>query len=133
MTLALGDARINCLLAYAVLAKYRWAVAPAGIGFAERALGSQHAGNLFVGGSRTFLDGGYLFEFTFDSSRRQFAFSDPKLKDKVDDNDYKFDEGQSASLVAGTNFVIVTNIVSGSDGNLYVTSLSNGAVYMIHQ
>ena len=112
---------------------WRWAVAPAGIGFAERALGSQHAGNLFVGGSRTFLDGGYLFEFTFDSSRRQFAFSDPKLKDKVDDNDYKFDQGQSASLVAGKNFGIVTNIVSGPDGNLYVTSLSNGAVYMIHQ
>ena len=112
---------------------WKWAVAPAAIGFAEGALGSQHAGNLFVGESRTFLDGGYLFEFTFDHSRHQFAFSDPKLKDKVDDNDYKFDEGESESLVAGKNFGIVTNIVSGPDGNLYVTSLTNGAVYMIHQ
>jgi len=112
---------------------WKWAVAPAAIGFAERALGSQHAGNLFVGAARTFLDGGYLFEFTFDHSRREFAFSDPKLKDKVDDNDYKFDEGESESLVAGKNFGIVTNIVSGPDGNLYVTSLTNGAVYMIHQ
>src|SRR5207253_4240139 len=59
------------------------------------------------------------------------AFSDPKLRDRVDDNDYKFDEGQSESLVAGKNFGIVTNIVTGPDGNLYVTSLSNGAVYMI--
>ena len=44
---------------------------------------------------------------------------------------YEFDEGQSGSLVAGKNFGIVTDIVSGPDGNLYVTSLSNGAVYMI--
>src|SRR6202165_4908374 len=31
---------------------WKWAVAPAGIGFAGPALGPQHAGNLFVGGSR---------------------------------------------------------------------------------
>ena len=64
-------------------------------------------------------------------SSTHFAFSDPKLKDRVDNNDYKFDEGQSGSLVAGKNFGIVTNVVSGPDGNLYVTSLTNGAVYMI--
>jgi aldose sugar dehydrogenase len=110
---------------------WKWAVAPAAIGFAGTGLGPQHAGNLFVGASRTFLDEGYLFEFKFDSARRHFAFSDPKLQDGVDDNDYKFDQGESASLVAGKNFGVVTNIVTGPDGNLYVTSLSNGAVYMI--
>jgi len=110
---------------------WKWALAPAAIGFAGTGLGPQHAGNLFVGASRTFLDKGYLFEFTFDNSRKHFTFSDPKLKDGVDDNDYKFDEGQSSSLVAGKNFGIVTNIVTGPDGNLYVTSLSNGTVYMI--
>src|SRR6266699_3855925 len=110
---------------------WKWAVAPAAIGFAGSGLGPQHAGNLFVGASRTFLDEGYLFEFKFDTSRRHFAFSDPTLKDGVDNTDYKFDEGQSGSLVAGKNFGIVTNIVTGPDGNLYVTSLSNGAVYMI--
>src|SRR5437867_4981618 len=89
-----------------------------GNSFRVAALGSRHAGNLFVGASRTFLDGGYLFEFTFDHSRRQFAFSDRKLRDKVDDNDYKFDERESESLVAGENFGIVTDIVSGPDGNL---------------
>ena len=112
---------------------WRWAVAPAAIGFAGSGLGSQHARDLFVGAARTFLDGGYLFEFTFDHSRRHFAFSGAGLKDKVDDNDYKFDEGQSARLVAGKNFGIVTNIVTGPDGNLYVTSLTKGAVYMITQ
>jgi len=110
---------------------WKWAVAPAGIGFADTGLGSQHTGNLFVGGSRTFLDEGYLFEFKFDASRQHFTFSDPKLKDGVDNNDYKFDEGQSGSLVAGKNFGIVTNIVSGPDGKLYVASLSNGKVYKI--
>jgi hypothetical protein len=111
---------------------WKWAVAPAAIGFAGDALGSRHSGNLFVGGSRTFLDEGYLFEFQFDKSRKRFVFpGGSKLQDGVDNNDYKFDEGQSAALVAGKNFGIVTNIVTGPDGNLYVTSLSNGAVYMI--
>ena len=75
-----------------------------------------------------------MLEFKFDSTRQHFAFSDPALADLVDDNDYKFDEGESASLIAGGNFGIVTNIVTEPDGNLYVTSISNGAVYMIsHQ
>jgi len=110
---------------------WRWAVAPAGIGFAGPALGSQHAGSLFVGASRTFLEEGYLFEFKFDQSRQHFVFSDPKLNDRIDNNDYKFDQGESTSLVAGKNFGIVTDIVTGPDGGLYVTSLSNGAVYVI--
>lgn len=109
---------------------WKWAVAPAAIGFAGSGLGS-HSGNLFVGAARTFLDEGYLFEFKFDDKRQHFAFSDSKLKDRVDNNHYKFDEGQSTSLVAGKNFGIVTDIVTGPDGALYVTSLSNGAVYMI--
>jgi hypothetical protein len=90
-----------------------------------------HAGNLFVGASRTFLDEGYLFEFKFAEKRRHFAFSDSKLKDETGNNDYKFDEGRSTSLVAGKNFGIVTDIVTGPDGNLHSTSLSNGRVYMI--
>ena len=111
---------------------WKWAVAPAAIGFAGSTLGPSHSGNLFVGGSRTFLDEGYLFEFQFDQSRKHFAFpGGSKLQDGVDDNDYKFDEGESSVLVVGKNFGIVTNIVTGPDGSLYVTSLSNGAVYMI--
>ena len=110
---------------------WRWAVAPAACGFAGNGLGAQHANNLFVGAARTFLDEGYLFEFKLDSTRQHFAFSDPELADLVDDNDYKFDEGQSEGLIVGENFGIGTNIVTGPDGNLYVVSLSNGAVYMI--
>src|SRR5439155_11049912 len=112
---------------------WRCAIAPAGIGFAGNGLGPQHVNNLFVGGARTFLDGGYLLEFKLDATRLHFSFSDPALADLVDDNDYKFDEGESEALIAGENFGIVTNIVTGPDGNLYVTSLTNGAVYMINQ
>ncbi len=106
-------------------------MAPAAIGFAGNGLGSQHTGNLFVGAARTFLEGGYLFEFTFDQSRKHFAFSEAGAKDKVADNEYKFDEDGSESLMAGENFGIVTDIMTGPDGNLYVTSLSKGTVYMI--
>src|SRR5262249_11245765 len=55
---------------------WKWAVAPAAIGFAGKGLGAQHANDLFVGASRTFLDEGYLFEFKFDQSRQHFAFTD---------------------------------------------------------
>jgi hypothetical protein len=110
---------------------WKWAVAPAGIGFGGVGLGPTHANDLFVGEARTFLDNGYLFEFKFGQSRQHFAFDDPALADRVDDNDYKFDEGESKSLLAGENFGIVTDIQTGPDGNLYVTSLSNGAVYEI--
>ena len=108
-----------------------WAVAPAGIGFVGSGLGPDYAGDLFVGESRTFLDNGYLFELQVRPGPQHFAFTDPALADKVDDNDYKFDAGESKSLLAGMNFGIVTDIETGPDGNLYVTSLSNGAVYMI--
>src|SRR5262249_13817740 len=49
---------------------WRWAVAPAGIGFVGSGLGPGSQGDLFVGEARTFLDGGYLFDFKFDHSRR---------------------------------------------------------------
>src|SRR5207249_1415763 len=110
---------------------WEWAVAPAAIGFAGTGLGPQHAGNLFVGAADPSLDGGYLFEFKFDTTRQHFAFSDTRLNDRVVINESKFDVGNSGSLVAGKNFGVVTNIVSGPDGNLYVTSISNGAVYVI--
>jgi uncharacterized protein (TIGR03118 family) len=111
---------------------WKWTVAPAAIGFADVGLGSQHVGNLFVGAADPSLESGYLLEFKFDSTREHLAFDDPRLNLMVDNNDYKFDLGNSSTLLAGRNFGVVTNIISGPDGNLYVTSLSKGAVYMIH-
>ena len=54
------------------------------------------------------------------------------MRDRVDNNDYKFDEGESGSLVAGKNFGIATNIATGPDGNLYVlTEEDQGALLKI--
>jgi len=49
----------------------------------------------------------------------------------VADNLDKFDVTESESILIGKNFGIATDIQTGPDGNLYVVSLSNGAVYRI--
>ena len=43
----------------------------------------------------------------------------------------KFDLTESESLLIGTDFGIATDIQTGPNGNLYVVSLSNGAIYEI--
>jgi hypothetical protein len=57
--------------------------------------------------------------------------SDPRLEDRVGDNLDKFDITESESLLFGTNFGIGTDIHTGPNGNLFVVSLSNGAIYEI--
>ena len=111
---------------------WKFAVAPAGIGFvSSRALGPQYQGDLVVGAARTFLLDGYLFRFNLTGNRRQIGVDDPRLEDRVADNEDKFDLTESESLVFGQNFGIGTDIHTGPNGNLYVVSLSNGSVYEI--
>lgn len=111
---------------------WKYAVAPSPIGFVQgNALGTEFNGDLFVGASRTTLFGGYLFRFNLSADRQSLALSDSRLQDKVADNADKFDVTESESLLIGKNFGITTDIQTGPDGNLYVVSLSNGAVYQI--
>jgi glucose/arabinose dehydrogenase len=111
---------------------WKFAVAPAGIGFlSSRALGPQYQNDLFVGAARTFLEGGYLFHFDLTGNRRQIAVDDPRLEDRVADNNDKFDITESESLLIGRNFGIGTDIQTGPNGNLFVVSLTNGAVYEV--
>jgi glucose/arabinose dehydrogenase len=113
---------------------WKFEVAPAGIGFLNsRALGPQYEGDLFVGAARTFLEGGHLFHFNLTGNRRKIAVDDPRLEDRVADNLAKFEITESESLLFGRNFGIGTDIQTGPNGNLYVVSLSNGAVYEIHR
>ncbi len=56
---------------------------------------------------------------------------DPRLEDRVADNVAKFDITESESLLFGRNFGIGTDIETGPNGNLYVVSLDQGAVYEI--
>ena len=111
---------------------WKYAVAPSPIGFvAGRGLGADYEGDLFVGASRTTLLNGYLFRFNLTADRLHFAFTDSHLADRVADNTDKFDLIESESLVAGRDFGVTTDIQTGPNGNVFVVSLSNGAVYEI--
>ena len=111
---------------------WKFAVAPAAIGFLRgSALGPQYDNDLFVGASRLTLAGGYLFHFNLTGNRRKIAVDDPRIEDRVADNLSKFDITESESLLFGRNFGIVTDIETGPNGNLFVVSLTNGAIYEI--
>jgi len=112
---------------------WKFAVAPGGIGFMNgRGLGPQYDGDLFVGAARTTLEGGYLFHFNLTGNRRKIGVDDPRLEDRVADNLAKFDITESEEFLIGRNFGVGTDIQTGPNGNLYVVSLSNGAVYEVY-
>jgi len=52
-------------------------------------------------------------------------------RDRVADNNHKFDITESESLPIGTNFGVVTDIETGPNGNLFLVSLDQGAIYEI--
>jgi glucose/arabinose dehydrogenase len=124
--------------------KFSWKfeVAPAAIGFMDgRGIGPQYDGSLFVGAARPFLEGGFLWRFRLTGNRQKFAVDDPRLEDAVADNFAKPSATdpvanaqaiiESESLLFGRNFGVVTDIKTGPNGNLFVVSLSNGAIYEI--
>ncbi|MCA1555960.1 MAG: PQQ-dependent sugar dehydrogenase, partial [Acidobacteria bacterium] len=112
---------------------WKYAVAPSPVGFIRgRTLGANNEGALVVGASRTTLLGGYLFRFKLAGDRRKLSFTDARLaSDLVADNADKFDLTESESLQFGRDFGITTDIQTAPDGNLYVVSLSDGAIYEI--
>jgi aldose sugar dehydrogenase len=111
---------------------WKFEVAPAGMGFVEgRGLGAQFDGDLFVGAARVFLEDGHLFRLRLTGNRRKIAVDDPRLDDRVADNNHKFDITESESLLIGRNFGIGSDIQTGPNGNLFVVSLTDGAVYEI--
>jgi glucose/arabinose dehydrogenase len=121
---------------------WKFEVAPAGIGFMDGGgIGLQYDGDLFVGAARPFLDGGFLWHFNLTGNRRKIAVDDPRLEDRVADNLDKPSPTdpaanaralvESESLLFGRNFGVATDIKTGPNGNLFVVSLSNGAIYEI--
>ena len=113
---------------------WTWEVAPAGLGFmAGRGLGPQFEGDLFLGAATPNLEGGYLFRFNLTGNRRKIGVDDPRLADRVADNLAKHEITESESLLFGRNFGVSTDIRTGPNGNLFVVSLTNGAVYEIHR
>lgn len=111
---------------------WRFEVSPTALGFAFRTrLGAQYEGDMFVGGALPTLAGGYLFRLKLTADRRDLSFSDARLADRVADNLAKYDITESESLLFGSNFGGVTEIQTGPNGNLYVVSVTRGAVYEI--
>jgi hypothetical protein len=107
-------------------------VAPGGIGFVKgRGLGSNFEGDLFMGAATPVLEGGYLFHFHLTGNRRGIATDDPRLEDGVADNVAKHEITESESLLIGRNFGVVTDVETGPNGNLFVVSLTGGAIYEI--
>ena len=114
------------------LLTWKLVVDPAGIGFVVgEKLGEEYEGDLIVGYARDFLLGGHLFRLKLSDDRLDFVFSDPRLADRVADNHDKWDITESESLLFGKGFGIATDIRTGPNGHLFVTSLTNGAVYEI--
>ena len=111
---------------------WKYAIPASPLGFVQgRGIGPQFEGDMFVGAARTFLVGGFLFRFKLTPDRQHFSFTDSRLNDHVADNDDKFDIKESESLLIGRDFGITTDIQTAPNGNLFVVSNSNSAVYEI--
>jgi glucose/arabinose dehydrogenase/plastocyanin len=108
---------------------WKYPVAVTAIGFVtDDRLGPASANTAWMGTVLT--DSLYRYPLASDGSGFDLA-GDAGLKDRVDDNGRKGDVGESAKYVVGTGFGVVTGVVRGPDGMLYVSSLSNGEVYRI--
>jgi aldose sugar dehydrogenase len=106
---------------------WEFVVAPAAIGFAKsEALGAAYHGDLFVGLSVPLPVGGALFRFDVTSNRQRLDADEIEAENE----DFNSLIGSEEFLI-GTNFGVVTDIETSPTGNLFVVSLSNGAVYEI--
>jgi glucose/arabinose dehydrogenase len=113
------------------LLTWKFEIAPAGFGFVGGGLGPEFEGDLIVGGARNFLLDGHLFRLKLSSDRLDLVFDDPRLFDRRANNFDKWDITESESLLFGKGFGIVTDILTGPSGTLFVVGLEKGAVYEI--
>ncbi len=119
---------------------WRYEIGPAGTTFVQGdALGAEYNGTLWIGSARSFQqvggNGGSLYRIKLTPDRLHVDKSaDPRLADGVADNLFrpqKFDGTESETLQIGRGFGTTTSIEQGPDGNLYVVSITDGAIYMI--
>jgi len=119
---------------------WKYEVGPAGTAFVRgTALGPEYEGTMWIGSARSFqqvgANGGSLYRFRLTADRMHVDVSaDPRLADRVADNLFrqqKFEGTESETLVIGKGFGTATDIKQGPDGNLYVVSITDGAIYRI--
>jgi glucose/arabinose dehydrogenase len=119
---------------------WRYEIGPSGAAFVlGSALGTEYDGSLWIGSARSFDqvggNGGSLYRVRLTADRLNVDVSaDPRLADRVADNLFrtqKFDGTESETLRIGTGFGTTPDIEQGPDGNLYVVSITENAIYRI--
>lgn len=136
---------------------WRYSIPPSGLGFLRGdGLGTSYNGTLWsgqatpasiTGGATGTFAGGVLMMFRLTGDRTHLDLSaDTRLADRVADNGivfpppvgtnpaaagYKYDGTESETLMFGQNFGVLTDIQTGPDGNLYLVSNTDNAVYRI--
>jgi glucose/arabinose dehydrogenase len=136
-----GDARTNLVMLPGATyvdpeLSWKYESGPAGTAFVSgTALGADNDGTLWIGSSRSFQqvggNGGGLYRLRLTRDRKKVDISDPRLAERVVDNLGKFEPTESESLLIGRGFGTTPDIEQGPDGNLYVVSITDGAIYMI--
>jgi len=119
---------------------WKYEVGPSGVAFLNgSALGAEYEGTMWMGSARSFQQvggtGGSLYLIRLTQDRLHVDTSaDPRLADKVADNLFraqKFEATESESLLIGSGFGTTPDIEQGPDGNLYVVSITDNAIYKI--
>jgi glucose/arabinose dehydrogenase len=114
--------------------KFSWknVLPPGAIGFVKgEGLGEEFEGDLFVGAATPRTVGGHLLRFKLTKDRKDIDLTASGLSGRVADNPRRDDLTGSESLLIGRDFGIGTDIVTGPNGNLFVVSLTKGAIYEI--
>jgi glucose/arabinose dehydrogenase len=115
---------------------WKYCIAPNAIGFVNgNGLGAKYNGNLIVGSARGNNGNtagvnayGVLYRFVPNATRTGLQFADRLLTDKVADNTAKGGVTEQKSVILGTGFNIVTDIVTAPDGSLYILGMTTGTV-----
>jgi hypothetical protein len=111
---------------------WRYEIAPGGIEFlSTRELGRDYKGDLFVGSATQNLRGGHIFRLDIKNNRREVEVDDRRLRDRVADNNAKYDITESESLLFGENFGVTPDLQESPDDTLWVVSLSKGTIFEI--
>jgi glucose/arabinose dehydrogenase len=97
-------------------------VAPTGLSFVRSEQLTSLNDSLFVGDCNR----GTLYRFVMNEQRNGFAFSRVELADNVANKGERMDE-----IVFGTGFGCISDIEMGPDGLLYISSLSEGAIFRL--
>jgi glucose/arabinose dehydrogenase len=97
-------------------------VAPTGIAFTSPQGFGKYKDSVFVGD----CNNGNVYRFQLNQNRDGFVFNSPDLADN------EVNRGDSMKeIVFATGFGCISDVLTGPDGLLYVTSLSDGTIYMI--